>query len=323
MNLNLIAVPIIHILKHQHLFEGIEAHILVNDKHIKLNYADESFQESLEKLAAKGVVHIYIAKTDFYNMMGQLQSRMANNRFYDPLTTDELRASTCNTVYELSKTYINRLGATAEVLEMMKDANQKMQKILDQSPGIFAFVKRFKANCSEEYLKISVTNLFLTMTLSKFPWKSQLIVQKSMMASLLCDITMNSKSFDALYHYQTQGGELDDDVARHPILASEILNRKRDLIPSETITIIEQHHERPDGKGFPDGITAMRFNQLSAVFIVCQRFVDLLFKNEFDHNRHHDMINELKPVYQGGHFDKAMDALIIVVEEAQWGEVTS
>jgi len=314
MNLELIAIPIVHVLKHQHLFEGIEAHILVNDKHIKLNYADESFQESLEKLSTKGVVHIYIAKMDFHHVVLQLQNRMANHKFYDPLTTEELRASTCNTVHELSKAYINRLGATPEVIEMMNDANQKMQKILDQSPGIFAFVKRFKQNCSEEYLKISVTNSVLAMTLNKFPWRSHLIIQKSMMASLLCDITMNSKSFDALYHYQSNGGELEEDVVRHPMLASEILNRKRDLIPSETITIIEQHHERPDGKGFPNGITTTRFNQLSAVFIVCQRFVDLLFKNQFDHNQHHEMIKELQMVYQGGHFDIAMNALISVVE---------
>lgn len=314
MNLELIAIPIAHVLKHQHLFEGIEAHISLNDKFIKLNYSNEPFQEFLEKLAAKGLVHIYIANTDFENVMLQLQNRMANNKFYDPLTTEELRASTCNTVHELSKAYINRLGATPEVLEMMKDANQKMQKILDQSPGIFAFVKRFKANCSEEYLKISVTNFVLTMTLNKFQWKSHLIIQKSMMASLLCDITMTPQSFDALYNYETNAGALEDDVARHPMLASEILNRKRDLIPSETITIIEQHHERPDGKGFPNGITVTRFNQLAAVFIVCQRFVDLLFKNEFDHSKHHEIIKELQMVYQGGHFDKAMDALISVVE---------
>lgn len=314
MNLELIAVPIVHVLKHKHLFEGIEAHILVNEKHIKLNYADDSYQEALEKLASKGVVHIYIATDDFNNVMTQLQSRMANNKFYDPLTTEELRASTCNTVHELSKAYINRLGVTAEVVELMKDANQKMQKILDQSPGIFAFVKRFKNNCSEEYLKISVTNFVLTLTLNKFPWKSHLIIQKSMMASLLCDITMNAKSFDALYHFEAEGGELEDDVYRHPIMVSEILNRKRDLIPSETITIIEQHHERPDGKGFPNGITTTRFNQLSAVFIVCQRFVDLLFKNEFDYQQHHAMIQDLQAVYHGGHFDKAMDALISVIE---------
>ncbi len=317
MNLDLIAIPIIHVLKHKHLFEGIEAHILVNEKYIKLNYADDSYQEALEKLAEKSVVHIYIATNDFNNVMMQLQSRMANNKFYDPLTTEELRASTCSSVHELSKAYISRLGVTPEVLDLMKDANQKMQKILDQSPGIFAFVKRFKANCSEEYLKISVTNFVITLTLNKFQWKSHLIIQKSMMASLLCDITMNAKSFDALYHYEREGGELNEDVYRHPILASEILNRKRDLIPTETITIIEQHHERPDGKGFPNGITTTRFNQLSAVFIVCQRFVDLLFQNEFDHKQHHEMIKELQTIYHGGHFDKAMDALITVVESAE------
>lgn len=314
MNLDLIAVPIVHVLKHKNLFEGIEAHILVNDKYIKLNYADDSYEETLSKLSQKGAVHIYIETNDFNEVMLKLQNRMSNNKFYDPLTTEELRASTCNTVQDLSKEYIKRLGVTPEVIEMMKDANQKMQKILDQSPGIFAFVKRFKNNCSEEYLKVSVTNFVMTLTLNKFPWRSNLIIQKSMMASLLCDITMNSKTFDALYHYESEGGELDEEVQRHPLQASEILNRKRDLIPAETITIIEQHHERPDGKGFPNGITTTRFNQLSAVFIVCQRFVDLLFKHEFDYQQHHAILQELQTVYHGGHFDKAMDALISVVE---------
>lgn len=314
MKIDLIAVPIIHVLKHKNLFEGIEAHVLVNEKYIKVNYANDSYKEALEKLNSKGVVHIYIETNDFNDVMTKLQSKMANSKFYDPLTSEELRVSTCNSAYELSKEYIKRLGVSPEVLEVMKDANQKMQKILDQSPGIFAFVKRFKANCSEEYLKVSVTNYVLTLTLNKFSWRTHLIIQKSMMATLLCDITMNAKSFDALYHYESEGGELEDDVLRHPIQAAEILNRKRDLIPAETITIIEQHHERPDGKGFPNGITTSRFNQLSAVFIVCQRFVDLLFKNEFNYQKHNEMIQELQAIYFGIHFDKAMDALISVVE---------
>lgn len=314
MNTNLIAIPIVHSLKHPSLFEGVEVHILVNEKYIKLNYSDESYQEALEKLSAKSLIHIYIDTNDFNDIMSKLMTKMASSKFYDPLTTEELRVSTCSTAHELSKDYIKRLGMTPEVLELMKDANQKMQKILDRSPGIFAFVKRFKANCSEEYLKISVTNFVLTMTLNKFEWRTHLIIQKSMMATLLSDITMNSKSFDSLYRFENEGGQLEEDVYRHPILSAEILNRKRDLIPAETITIIEQHHERPDGKGFPNGITTSRFNQLSAVFIVCQRFVDLLFKNEFNYQRHHLMIKELQTIYAGGHFDKAMDALISVVD---------
>ena len=314
MNLDLIAVPVVHVLRHNDLFEGIEAHILVNEKYIKLNYANESYQETLEKLKEKGVVHIYIEANAFNEIMHQLQSKMVSSKFYDPLTKEELKVSTCSTAYELSREYIKRLGVTTETISLMKEANQKMQKILDQSPGIFAFVKRFKTNCSEEYLKISITNYVLTLTLSKFPWKTHLIIQKSMMASLLCDITMNAKNFDALYRYEIEGGTLEEEVFKHPIHAVEILNRKRDLIPSETITIIEQHHERPDGKGFPNGITTSRFNQLTAVFIVCQRFVDLLFKNEFDYQKHNSMIQELQSIYFGGHFDKAMDALISVIE---------
>ena len=83
----------------------------------------------------------------------------------------------------------------------------------------------------------------------------------------------------------------------------------------ESITIIEQHHERPDGKGFPIGITLPRFNQLSAIFIVSQRFIEKIFDYHCDFTKRQEIIRELKVVYTGGPFSKAMDALTSVVDE--------
>ena len=39
------------------------------------------------------------------------------------------------------------------------------------------------------------------------------------------------------------------------------------------VTIIREHHERPDGSGFPEQKTWETINELSAVFIVCEDFV--------------------------------------------------
>jgi predicted CopG family antitoxin len=315
MDKPLTSLPIVHILKHKDLFEGLETHIIVAEKYIKLNFSHDSFSDVLEKLISKDVTHIYISEESFAKIIYDLQKRMGSSKFYDPMTTEELRVSTCDAALKLSRDYIKQFGVNKEVLEVIKDSNAKMQKILDQSPGIFAFVKRFKLNCSQEHLQISITNFIMAMAISKFPWKTNLIIQKSMMATLLCDITLNSQGFDEIREYEANGNELSENTRMHPMLASEILNRKRDLIPSETITIIEQHHERPDGKGFPNKITSSRFNQLSAIFIVCQRFVEALFDADFNAKKHHQIIENLQMVYQGGHFDKAMDALISVLDE--------
>jgi HD-GYP domain-containing protein (c-di-GMP phosphodiesterase class II) len=94
---------------------------------------------------------------------------------------------------------------------------------------------------------------------------------------------------------------------------SKLLSQKKDIIPSETITIIEQHHELPDGKGFPLGIELGRFNQLSSIFIVCQKFTEELFNESFDYNKRQKIISIMRLTYQGRTFDKAMDALILVI----------
>ena len=313
---NHIPVPVVHVIAHPRLFEGVEVHVKISGKLVKLNYSGESFMQIIEKLQSKGVELIYVNETDFCHILELFQNNLTTKRFYDPKTTDEERVATVEATVTSVRDYLKRFGATKETVEIIKTSNLRIQEMLESSPGIHAFVKRFKANCSQEFMKSNITNFLASLVINEFSWKSQLIVQKTMMAGMLCDITLEAGDFATIAKYELEGGELEERIRQHPIAAAEILKRKRDIIPMETITIVEQHHERPDGKGFPLGESMVaRFNQLSAVFIVSQRFVDLLFRNNFDYNKHHDIIKELQLVYKDGVFEKAMDALISVVDK--------
>ena len=94
---------------------------------------------------------------------------------------------------------------------------------------------------------------------------------------------------------------------------AEKLRSKRNLIPPEIITIIEQHHELPDGKGFPLGITGGRFNSLSCIFIVSQQFVERLHAANFDFDQRLRIITEIQRKYESKNFDKALEGLVKVV----------
>lgn len=312
---SLTPIPVVHLLKHPDLFQGVEVHVRIAEKFVKLNFAKDSFTQILDKLKAKGVIHVYLHEEDFSRVIAHFQNNLSSKSFYDPSTTDEQKIEVSETAMTLARDFIKTYGVNKEVIEVMKAANGKIQELLNTSPGLHAFVKRFKNNCSEEFLKINVTNFLAGMLIDQFPWKTQLIVQKTMLAGMMCDISLSKADFDAIKRFEADGTPLDETIRKHPLTVSEILMRKRDLIPGETVTIVEQHHERPDGKGFPLGITATRFNQLSAIFIVSQRFVDMLFESQFDYKKHPEMIQKLKAIYQGGPFDKAMDALIKTVDQ--------
>jgi response regulator RpfG family c-di-GMP phosphodiesterase len=315
MTSELTPVPIQLLLKSPELFQHVEVHVKVTDKFIKLNLAGDSFLQMLQKLRTKGVVHVYLHEEDFNNIIINMQATLQDKGFFDPATAPEKKIEVSEAVTEMARQFIRQYGVNKEVIEVLRESNAQIQQLLKDSPGLHAFVKRFKNHCSEEFMKISVTNFLVGIVIEQFPWKSKLIVQKTILAGLLCDITLEGpQDFAAIKNYESQGGELPENLRLHPQFAAEILHRKRDIIPIETINIVELHHERPDGKGFPHGLSLSRFSQLSAIFIISQRFVDKLFETDFNYQKQSESIRQLQDIYHGGVFDKAMDALRNVID---------
>lgn len=309
----LVKIKITHLIKFAVNFAGIEVHLYVNGKYIKMNYANEHFVEILRKMQQKDVEEIYINQTDCQRVLGEIQSSMSSKSFYDPKTTDQERMETAEQSVEVVKNLINQMGVDKQTIDILRSVNQKTINMLNESPSIFMFIKEFKKNCSDEFLHAVLTGYLTSMVIDKFPWKSTPVKEKAALASMLCDITLTKEDFLALRDHEQNGTPLSDKIKNHPHDVSRLLSTKKDVVPSETITIIEQHHEMPDGKGYPGSIELHRFNQLSSIFIVCQKFTEQLFAANFDYNKRHDIITRMQKIYAGRTFDKAMDGLISVV----------
>jgi response regulator RpfG family c-di-GMP phosphodiesterase len=309
----LVKIKITHLVKFAASFAGIEVHVYVSGKYIRMNYANDQFVEILRKLQQKELEEVYIKQEDCRRVLTEIQNSMSAKSFYDPKTSDEQRMETAEQSVEVVKNLITQMGVDKQTVDILKAVNQKTISMLNESPSIFMFINRFRKNCSEEFLRSVLTGYLTSLVIEKFPWKSIPVKEKAALASLLCDITLNKEDFGILREYEASGSPLPDSIRIHPQEVARLLSQKKDVVPSETITIIEQHHELPDGTGFPNGIDLSRFNQLSSIFIVCQRFTEALFNARFDYNLRHDIIQDLQKTYKGRTFDKAMDALISVV----------
>lgn len=310
---NLIKVKISHLIKFAASFAGVEVHVLLNGKFIKMNYSHDQFVDILRRLQQKELEEVHIRQEDCKRVLSEIQNSMSSKSFYDPKTTDEQRMETAEQSVEVVKNLINQMGVDKQTVDILKSVNQKTINMLNESPSIFMFIKQFKKNCSEEFLRSVLTGYLTSLVIDKFPWKSIPVKEKAALASMLCDITLTKEDFQALREHELNGTPLDDRIKNHPFEVSKLLAQKKDIIPSETITIIEQHHELPDGTGYPASIELHRFNQLSSIFIVSQKFTEHLFRENFDYTKRVDIISRMKKTYQGRTFDKAMDALLQVV----------
>ncbi len=310
----LVKMEIIHLIKFAGQFAGIEVHLPVNGKYVKLNYSQDLFVDILRKLQMKDVQEVYIKEADCAKVLQQVNDSMSAKSFYDPKTVAEKKVEAVNAAMETVKGIINQLGVEPETVRLLKTINGRAMTLLQESPSIFAFIKQFKKNCSEEFLLSILTNYIMSLTIDKFPWRSEQVKEKGALASMMCDMTLTKEDFKVLRYWEKNGGDLPEKLRRHPADIAESLKKNKLLIPIETITIIEQHHELPDGSGYPHGINSNRFNQLSTIFIVSQQFTSMLHEAEYDYEKRLEIISKIRSKYGSSKmFDKAIDALVTVI----------
>jgi hypothetical protein len=311
---NLVKMVIVNLIKFADEFKGIEVHLPVNGKFVRLNYSSDHFIDILRKLQQKEVEEVYIKEADCNRLLEFVNNSMSAKNFYDPKTVQEKRVEAVNAAMDTVKGIINQLGVEPETVRLLKTINTRAMSLLSESPSIFAFIKQFKKNCSEEFLLAILTNYIMSLVIDKFPWKSDAVKEKGSLASIMCDMTLTKEDFRVMRDWSKNGGDLPERIRRHPADIANQLKKNRTMVPIETITIIEQHHELPDGKGFPYGITSNRFNQLSAIFIVSQQFTELLHDSGYDYEKRLEIIKRIREVYGPSKmFEKAADALVAVI----------
>lgn len=311
---SLVKMEITNLIKFSSSFKGIEVHLKVAGKFVKLNYSTDHFIEILRKLQQKDVSEVYIKEDDCNRIMQNVAGSLSSKNFYDPNTVQAKKVENISAAMDTVKGVINQLGVRPETVKLLKTINDRSMVLLAESTSIFAFIKEFKKNCSEEFLLSILTNYIMTLMIDQFSWKSDQVKEKGSLASMLCDLTLGKEDFKILRDWQKNGGELPEKIKRHPAEIAAKLERYKHLVPSEAITIVLQHHELPDGKGFPNGITGNHFNQLSTIFIIAQRFNELLNEHEYNYEKRLDILEKLRETYGSVKmFEKAIIALEKVV----------
>jgi putative nucleotidyltransferase with HDIG domain len=144
-------------------------------------------------------------------------------------------------------------------------------------------------------------------------WSSDLTFEKLTYAALLHDVTIKSQALAAvenLKELEDRRKEFSDaeykTYTTHAHDAAELAASFPE-IPPDVSLIIREHHERPDGTGFPRKLTSSRISPLSTVFIIAHDVVNAYFKGITDMN---EIIAKFPEETRTGNFRKVIDTLI-------------
>ncbi len=289
---------------------------LSKDKFVKLFLKGDVFgTDDLEKyLGQKKVKFLYIENA----MVGEFSEKMER----DLLTVLNNEAATPqemqNAAYagiEVIREMREKLGFTPALQTLIKTTGKLMAKCAAGHPKLKDLFLNLAKN-REQYVAVhSATLAQMSCSIATaMDWNSESTFQKLTMASILHDMTLTNsfiaevQTLDELNSRRREFTDLDiQKFIVHPIEAADLTLLITEMLP-DVDTIIVQHHELPDGTGFPRKLAGARISPLAAVFIVAHDIVYGVMHTGKTFSIP-AFIEKNKEKYSGGNFKKVLTAL--------------
>lgn len=290
--------------------------IKIRDGHfVKIYHADDELsEEDISKYERKNIQTMYIEEA-------------ALDLFLEPymiilmkLFTEEIEQE-ANKVYErqldaqeLIHSQLKSSGMTEEAVELAKSLVEDNIRQCAQIPKIGDLIRQMMGKADFVYEHSLMCSYISGLILSELEWNSHDTQFKLYLASIFHDMSLDGSApmKDMELNGIVAGKHSDADIERflnHPLESSNFIHEFRE-IPPDTNVIIAQHHELPEGKGFPKKLSTSRTFPLSRVFIVTHFVVDYIYKEGFNIQTVKKCLTHLKQIFHEPQYEKVLLALL-------------
>lgn len=279
------------------ILDGINKNLFIKigaDKYIKIFHEDDDTNIlDIQKYKQKGINYLYIKRETALWVINQIQNQIeiflkANNfRFILRGASDTPEKRFEQKILRID----DEVHVDKDFKESIDKAILKIRSIVDKEARIESLLKSLKEKQDHYALftqKINLTSLISCVLARQLEWISKTTMDKLVFASVICDITLAVRpellkiqtlaEFERVKHTLTE--EDQKIFLSHPKDAANLIKRYFNNAPPDTDVLAFQHHELPDGSGFPQGLRAEKISPLSALFIVANDFSFYFLKDE-------------------------------------------
>mgnify|MGYP000279399277 CR=1 FL=1 len=181
--------------------------------------------------------------------------------------TSELIAQSEEVVEDVFKAV--RVGGELTI-DQVKPVVSQISRAMHNDPLVYLNVSRLKSK-DETTFRHSIAVSALMLQFGRYLKLKPDVVQLLGLSGLLHDIGKMKIPAEVL---TKEGGLTDDEFAlirNHPALGHAILTGYKD-IPPMVLEVCRHHHERMDGKGYPDGLSGDQLSLPVRISAICDVF---------------------------------------------------
>ena len=284
-------------------------------KFIKIyNEGDELAEEDIAKYERKNIETMYIEEgslNDFLEpYMIILMKIFSEEAEEEPNIVYERQLE----AQELIHSQLKSSGMTEEAMELAKSLVEDNIRQCEQQPKIGTLIKQMMGKADFIYEHSLMCSYIAGLILADLEWNSKDTQFKLYLASMFHDMSLDGSSVmkDMELNGIMPDKHSEADIERflnHPLESSNFIHEFRE-IPPDTNVIIAQHHELPEGKGFPKNLQTTRTFPLTRVFIVAHFLVDYIYKEGFNIQTVKKCLNHLKQIFNEPQYEKILISVL-------------
>ena len=257
------------------------------------------------------VTFFYLSDHDYERFFLQVKNLLeefkdSSNKTYNKT---EVTFTALDFAFSVAQEQVEALGVSKVHQDFINSSIDRICSDLKSSKDLFSVLKGMLTN--DDYIsEHSILNIyFSTYMLDKLNWSSDQTLKQMLYAAFYHDIEIKDATLAKISHLdQCADYKEKNFVKAHGNKAAKIVEQLPGL-NHDAHKIILDHHEKPDGTGFPLGLTASNLPPLSCIFILSHEIVDFLIENDFKTQYLASKIQEMEKTWAVGNFKRPFDCL--------------
>lgn len=289
------------------------------EKYLKISHENEDVEkEQLQKYIDKGVNDLFVDKTQYDEFIAGILKKLSQ-MLLKSLNTKKSIQSQLIATSEM-QVIAKEMGITEQIIEVAdkltsvvieevksdKNLSKALEKIL-KSDGYIA----------KHTILINYLNAVITKDMG---WDEDSILKKLIFSSLFCDISLDSElaKIQSLESEHFKELDLSDrkKVKEHVLQVTDLLQSNNNIMNDES-DIIKDHHERPDGSGFPRALDYKTIPLVTASFILSYQYSHDLLTYKEKILKPEVILNKLDKSFTKGNFARPYKAIERVVNNCK------
>ena len=293
-----------------HVFEKVSyLHIntftkIGDNKYVKfISETDKNPLDQFIHFKQKNIKSVFIAKKDLSRYLLKAQDFLVDKYSKSARIMNQVEIGDFS--FEFSKVALDFVGVTDQVYGEVNDQISKISADVAKNHDLGEMLE--KASEAKSYLSSHcvMTAYISVFILQKMNLTEHSNIKKLIIASFFHDISLEDPRLAIRIHIPDDLDAKSKKVLlNHMELSCEFIETIVKVGEEDIFNIIKQHHERPDGRGFPKGLNYRTIQPLAAVFVMAHEVVRYFFESDFNLQGLKIALSKMGEEWKQGNFEK-------------------